>query len=585
MFFQRIKIFLPYLNAYRREIAIGLTALALTDLLGLTIPWLLKTVVDLLPQKPPSAVLIQYAGLLFLAASFVGLFRFGWRKYLFGSSRKIERDILNRLFAHFLTLDKTFFQTWRVGDLMSRATNDLRAVRDFMGLGLLLLLDSVISIVACVSLMVYINPKLTLYTMLPLPIVTILFYKFSSSISRRHLAVQEHLAKISSMVQENLAGIRVIHAYVQEEYEKQKFEELNREYLKKNMSLTQLFGLFTPSLVFLMGVAVLISLWLGAKAVIAEEMTLGSFVAFNGYLMMMSWPVMGIGYMFNLSQKGLTAMGRLEEVLTIQPRVGSRPPRQTDREIQGEIEFRNLCFTYPGETRFGLRDINLQFPKGTCTAILGAVGAGKTTLVQLIPRIFDCQSGTLLIDGESVRDIPLSNLRRSIGYVDQGPYLFSTSIKNNIAFGRDGGADEEEILQVVQIAALTPDLSTFPQGLETLVGERGVSLSGGQKQRIALARALLRKPKILILDDAFSSLDVETEETILKNIGNYIHGMTTIIVTHRLSTIRHVDQIAVMENGGIIERGTHADLLQHRGYYYKIFKDQALAREMNIYMP
>ncbi|MFQ5717565.1 MAG: ABC transporter ATP-binding protein, partial [Nitrospinales bacterium] len=436
----------------------------------------------------------------------------------------------------------------------------------------------------CLSFMIYINPKLTLYAMLPLPMVTLLFYKFSSSISRRHLAVQEHLAKISSMVQENLAGIRVIHAYVQEEYEKRKFEELNREYLKKNMSLTQLFGLFTPSLVFFVGIAVLISLWLGAKAVIAEEMTLGSFVAFNGYLMMMSWPVMGIGYMFNLSQKGLTAMGRLEEILTVQPRVDSRPPRQTDREIQGEIEFRNLRFTYPGETGFGLRDINLKIPKGTRAALLGMVGAGKTTLVQLIPRIFDCQGGTLLIDGKPVRDIPLSNLRRGIGYVDQGPYLFSTSIKNNIAFGR-GDAAEEDILQVVQIAALTPDISSFPQGLETLVGERGVSLSGGQKQRIALARALLRKPKILILDDAFSSLDVETEETILKNIGNYIRGMTTIIVTHRLSTIRHVDQIAVMENGEIIERGTHADLLQNGGYYHKVFKSQALAREMNIYMP
>lgn len=583
MFFNRIKTFLPYLIAYRREISIGAAALLLTDVAGLVIPWLLKTVIDLLPEKPSSQTLIYYAGLLFLAAAFQGLFRYGWRRYLFGPSRKIEFDILNQLFDHFLTLDIPFYQNQKVGDLMSRATNDLRAIRDFLGLGLLILLDAVVMIVSCLCLMVYINPTLTFYCLLPLPLITLLFYKFSHAIARQHLIVQEHLAKIASMVQENLAGIRVLHAYVQEENEKRKFDGLCGEYLKKNMVLTKLFGLFTPSLVFVVGVAALISLWLGAGLVIADEMTLGSLVAFNGYLMMLSWPMMGIGYVFNLSQKGLSAMGRLEEIFSAKSLVADCRPEGASRKIQGAIEFRGLQFTYPGEIRFGLHDINLKVEKGAHIALIGTIGAGKTTLVQLIPRMFDPQGGSLLIDGTPIQEISLHQLRSSIGYVDQDPYLFSTSIKNNIAFGRDD-ASEEEIQEVVRLAGLTPDLPSFSEGLDTLVGEKGVALSGGQKQRIALARTLLRKPEILILDNAFSSLDVETEETVLKNIKGYIQGMTTIIVTHRLSTIRNVDQIYVMEKGRIVESGTHSDLVRSGTYYQRVYKSQMLAREMEILM-
>lgn len=584
MFFKRIKPFLPYALAYRRQNAIGILALLLTDMIGLAIPWLLKQVIDLLPSKPSSGQLISYAGALFFAAAMQGVFRFGWRKYLFGPSRYIEFDILNQLYNHFLALDKSFYQRQKVGDLMSRATNDLRSIREFFGLGLLVFVDAFVVIVSCLSLMTYINPILTSYALLPLPVVSLLFYGFSKAISIQHRVVQEHLSKISSMVQENLAGIRVLHAFVQEENEKRKFDVLNREYLQKNMRLTKLFGIFNPSLSFVVGIAALISLWIGGKAVISEEMTLGAFVAFNGYLMMLSWPMMAIGFVFNLSQKGLSAMKRLHEILSVNPlvfdRAGAVEPEQV---IEGEIEFRRVSFAYPGTGAPTLREISLQISKGHSIAVLGMVGAGKSTLVQLVPRLFDPQEGEVLVDGRPVREISLSVLRRSIGYVDQEPYLFSTSIKENIALGCESATDAQ-IDRIVHIAGLEPDLAVFPQGLATLVGERGVSLSGGQKQRIALARALLRKPVILILDDAFSSLDVETEEKILKNIKEVIRGMTTILVTHRLSAVRQVDRIVVMEQGRIVEQGGHAELLGGNGYYRKVYRNQMLAREMEIIM-
>jgi len=583
VFFKRFKSFWPYFAAYRRQLLIGTVALILTDLVGLAIPWLLKNVIDLLPDKPSNQVLISYAGALALAACFQGLFRFGWRKYFFEPARKIEFEILNRLFDRFLILDQPFFLSHKIGDLMSRATNDLRAARDFIGLGLLIAVDCLVVIVCSLTLMIVINPSLTLSCLLPLPLVPFLFYQFSASIGRQHKIVQEHLAQISSRVQENLAGIRALHAYVQEENEKRKFRELSREYLEKNMKLTRLFGVFSPLLIFIVGLSALISLWIGGKAVISEEMTLGAFVAFNGYLMMLSWPMMGMGYIFNLAQKGLSAMNRLDEVFASNPQLIESPPAQNEPPVEGAIEFRNLCFSYPEKSGFELKDINLKIEAGSQVAIIGMIGAGKTTLVQLIPRLYDPQSGGVWIGGKPTREIPLAALRESIGFVDQAPYLFSTSLRNNVVFGRER-ATEEEIETVIQIAGLAPDLSNFPQGLETEVGEKGVSLSGGQKQRVALARALLKKPKTLILDDSFSSLDVETEEKILQNMKQYLQGTTTLILTHRLSTVRHADRIFVLEKGQIIERGNHSDLMDHGGYYQKIYKSQELAQEMEIYL-
>lgn len=570
------------MRKYRREMTMGLAALLIADLSALLTPWLLKMVVDELPKGPSRLDLAGFGGMLFAVATVQALSRFGWRKFLFGSSRKVEVDISNKLFSHFLSLDKVWFLRQRVGDLLSRATNDLRAVRDFVGLGLLILIDCVVVIVSCVGLMLWINPQLTLVVLVPLPILSILFYKFIPEIGRRHEAVQEHLAKITSHVQENLAGIRVLHAFVQEETEKRKFDELNREYIQKNLRVTRLFGIFTPSLMFTVGVAAMISLWIGGKAVIAEEMTLGSFVAFNGYLLMLSWPMMGIGYVINLTQKGQAAMGRIQEIFSAQAGIADNDEQgKPINALKGEIEFRGLSFAYPHAEQESLRDIRLKIPNGQILAVVGVIGSGKSTLVQLIPRLYEAPQDTLFIDGHSIREIPLSVLRKNIGYVDQEPYLFSATIRENIAFGKDEATDEE-IDEVVKKAGLLADLTRFPDGLETVVGERGVSLSGGQIQRVALARALLTRPNILVLDDAFSSLDAETEEGILSNMKEFTRGVTTVIVSHRLSAVRKADRIVVMNDGCIVEDGTHEELMRLNGEYAQTYKNQAMAMAMEI---
>ncbi len=590
---KRIKAFIPYLLAYRWEVSIGIIALLATDFIGLVIPWILKNFIDLLPQKPSGSELAWYAGLLFLAAIGQGVSRFGWRKYLFGPSRKIEVDILNKLFRHLQSLDKTFFQNQKIGDLMSRATNDLRAVKDFLGLGLLVVLDAVVVIIAAVGLMITINPRLTMYALLPLPLLSILFFWFIKTIGIRHTAIQENLSRITSMVQENLAGIRVLHAFVQEEHEKKRFDDLNREHIVKNMGLAKLFGIFTPSLVLTTGIAGLITLWVGGKIVIADQLaiqsgevvenafTIGSFVAFNGYLLMLSWPMMAIGYVTNLSQKGLAAMDRIQEIFDARSSLVEETSSVTAKPIKGGIEFKDVTFSYPGEPDPVLKHIDFKIEPGRTVALIGMIGSGKSSFAQLIPRIFDAKDDSIFIDGQPIRKIPLDILRNHIAFVDQDPFLFSTSIRNNIAMGREGVTDEE-IDAMVRCVHLTPDLERWPQGLETVVGERGVSLSGGQKQRIALARTLIRNPKILILDDAFSSLDIETEAIILSNIRRITGSLTTLIITHRLTITHQVDQVLVVENGQIVERGRHEELMKTGGLYQRMFNNQALAREMEI---
>jgi len=570
------------MQKYRREMTAGIFALLMADFAALLIPLLLKLVVDELPKGPSRSDLMGFGGILLVVAFVQAISRFGWRKLLFGPSRKVETDISNNLFSHFLSLDKIWFLRQKTGDLMSRATNDLRAVRDFVGLGLLILIDCVVVIVCCVSLMIWINPSLTLVVLVPLPVLSILFWKFLPEMGRRHEVVQEHLAKITSHVQENLAGVRVLHAFVQEEAEKRKFDELNREYIQKNLSVTRLFGIFTPSLMLTVGVAAMISLWAGGKAVILQDMTLGSFVAFNGYLLMLSWPMMGIGYVTNLTQKGQAAMSRIQEIFSAQAGIcDSENNVKPITGLKGEIEFRGLDFFYPQRNQESLIDIRLKIPEGQVLAIVGMIGSGKSTLVQLIPRLYEAGQDMLFLDGHSIREIPLAMLRESIGFVNQEPYLFSATIRGNITFGVNEVADDE-INEVVRKAGLLADMNRFPDGLGTIVGERGVSLSGGQIQRIALARALLTRPKILVLDDAFSSLDAETEEDILSVIKEFTRGVTTVIVSHRLSAVRKADRIVVMNNGKIVEDGTHDKLMLLNGEYARSFKSQALAMEMEI---
>ena len=559
--------------------AIGIAALIITDSMTLVVPWLIKEFIDVLPGKPSSELLLKYVFLLLGVSLFLVAGRYGWRVYMFGASRKIEFDILNRLFEHLLILDRTWYLKQKTGDIMSRATNDLRAVREFFGLGVLILIDAVFVIFAAVGMMSWINFDLMLKVFLPLPIISFLFFYFVKEIGKRHKAVQEHLALITGQVQENLAGIRVLHSFVQEENEKTKFAQLNNEYINKNLAVTRIFGIFTPTMVFILGVAAMLSLWMGGKAVIAGSMTLGSFVAFNGYLMLLSWPMMGIGYVFNLTQKGMAAMGRIQEIFVSQSEIKPAPEGTGTLVEVGDIEFQGLKFSYPGEDTLSLKGIDIKIFQGQTLGVVGVIGSGKTTLAQMLLRFYDPTAGVLLIGGRPIKEI--HRLRDSIGYVSQEPFLFSMSIRDNIVLGRVSATDRE-LEEIVRIAGLKKDVERFPHRLDTLIGERGVSLSGGQKQRVALARALIKKPEILILDDAFSHLDSETEEEILENIQGQLRQTTTLIISHRLSAVRGADQIIVMDAGQIIEQGNHASLVRAGGVYANLFQNQLLAREMEI---
>ena len=559
--------------------AIGIAALIITDSMTLVVPWLIKEFIDVLPGKPSSELLLKYVFLLLGVSLFLVAGRYGWRVYMFGASRKIEFDILNRLFEHLLILDRTWYLKQKTGDIMSRATNDLRAVREFFGLGVLILIDAVFVIFAAVGMMSWINFDLMLKVFLPLPIISFLFFYFVKEIGKCHKAVQEHLALITGQVQENLAGIRVLHSFVQEENEKTKFAQLNNEYINKNLAVTRIFGIFTPTMVFILGVAAMLSLWMGGKAVIAGSMTLGSFVAFNGYLMLLSWPMMGIGYVFNLTQKGMAAMGRIQEIFVSQSEIKPAPEGTGTLVEVGDIEFQGLKFSYPGEDTLSLKGIDIKIFQGQTLGVVGVIGSGKTTLAQMLLRFYDPTAGALLIGGRPIKEI--HRLRDSIGYVSQEPFLFSMSIRDNIVLGRVS-ATARELEEIVRIAGLKKDVERFPHRLDTLIGERGVSLSGGQKQRVALARALIKKPEILILDDAFSHLDSETEEEILENIQGQLRQTTTLIISHRLSAVRGADQIIVMDAGQIIEQGNHASLVRAGGVYANLFQNQLLAREMEI---
>ncbi|MBT5471835.1 MAG: ABC transporter ATP-binding protein, partial [Nitrospina sp.] len=415
----------------------------------------------------------------------------------------------------------------------------------------------------------------------PLPFISILFFSFVKEIGKRHKVVQEHLSKITERVQENLTGIRVLHAFVQEENEKQKFNQLNQEYIQKNLRVTQIFGVFTPTMIFSIGLAGMISLWMGGRAVIAEEITLGSFVAFNGYLMLLSWPMMGIGYVFNITQKGFVGMERINEVLFSKSTIAEKGEGGEEIPDNGNVELTHVTFGYPGQTEINLDNVNLKIISGQTLGVVGVIGSGKTTLAQMLLRFYDPLSGDICISGKSIREFALKDLRNYIGYVSQEPFLFSTSIRNNIALGREN-ATESEIEKIVTLTGLNSDLDQFPDHLETLIGEKGVTLSGGQKQRIALARALLKSPKLLILDDSFSNLDSEMEEKLLQNLNENFKSTTKIIISHRLSTIRNANEIVLLDRGAIRERGNHSELIKMGGVYANLFQNQELAREMEI---
>jgi len=553
-----------------------------TDVGGLAIPWLTKDALDTYLAGPERTVTLwKYPALIVLAAGVQVIFRYFWRTHLFGFSRHIEWDFRNAIVAHLQRLPLSYFTHTKTGDLMSRLTNDMVSFREMLGMGVMAVIDAAFVIVTSLLLMVVIDPWLTLWSLLPLPSITILVLLIGNRIFERYRDVQRHLSTLSTFVQENLAGIRVVQAYVQEENQQRHFDGLSREYQAINLDLVKRWGYVSPVMTVLSGLAATIVLWLGGRKVAMGTMSLGELVGFYGYLGMLTWPMLAIGYVINLYQRGSAALARLLEILDAPVAAGYQTPGTAAvSRVRGAIEFRNLSFRYTPEGPPVLQDIALSIPAGTWCGVVGDTGAGKSTLVSLLPRLYEPPPGTLFIDGIELRDLPLPTLKQAIGYVAQDIFLFSETIRENILFG-NGGATSEDLETAAELAQLTSSIQQFTQQFDTVLGERGVRLSGGQKQRTALARAIIKNPPILILDDAFSSVDVETEERILEQLKGFMRGRTAILISHRISTVMEADQIVYLKDGRIVERGSHEELLTLRGHYYHLYRRQLLTRELD----
>jgi ATP-binding cassette, subfamily B, multidrug efflux pump len=560
----------------------GILSLIATDLAGMALPWLIKEGIDTaLAKNLTPGFSLKYPLLILGAAALQGCFRYFWRINIHGFSRRCEADLRDRVFTHLQKLPVSYFQHTKTGDLMSRLTNDVQAVRELMGFGSLAIVDAMVVIVFSLSLMITINPWLTLWSMLAMPLITVVVRFFGRAIFRRSRDTQEQLSILSATVQENLSGIRVVQAYAQEQNQIQNFSRISSDYRRKTMWLATLWGIFWPLMQVLSGVAAAIVLWLGGRQVLQGAMTLGEFVAFNGYLAMLTWPLMAVGYVVNQYQRGTAALSRLCEVLDAptSPRYQPTNVSLAPAPIHGSIEFRNLTFSYNPNYDAVLRGVTLKIPPGTTCGIVGETGSGKSTLVNLLLRLFEPPSGTVFIDGTDIKSFPIRRLEDAIGFVSQDIFLFSGSVRDNILFGVDNG-EVNTVEDAAHIAQLMPAIQSFRARFDTVIGERGVRLSGGQKQRTALARAIIKNPPILILDDAFSSVDVETEEEILRQLKHFMTGRTTLLISHRISTVRDADLIVYLRGGEIIEQGRHEELLARRGAYAKLYARQSLAREV-----
>ena len=613
-----------YLRKYRFKLWIGVVCIIFSNLAATIPPLILKTAIDRLHESISSERLLIFGLLILLFAILEGIFLFLMRKIMIGVSRYLEYDLRNDLFAHLLGLTRTYYQNHKTGDIMSRATNDLSAVRMMLGPGIMYSVNTIVRLAIVLFLMLRISLFLTLFALVSIPMVSLAVRYFGGVIHRRFEKIQEAFSEISSRVQENLAGARVIKAFVQEQSEIEQFKRLNQEYIHRNLQLIRVWGTFYPMLGTLLGLGGVFVLWMGGRQVIAGRITLGDFVAFNVYLGMLSWPMIALGWVINMVERGTASLGRINRIFEVRPEIWDesvkiQEPTQSleepqaqeqgfasqqisaeDRlardaseltpagptvprvsfpppEIRGEIEFRKLTFANNGHSI--LKDISLRIPPGATFAIVGETGAGKTTLVNLLARIFDYTEGEICIDGRPLRDYPLFTLRSCIGYVPQETFLFSDTIAHNIAFGTPQ-ATEVEIVEAARLAHLLSDVAEFPKKFDTVIGERGITLSGGQQQRTAIARALIRNPKILILDDALSSVDTVTEERILNALREVMRDRTSILISHRVSTVKFADQIIVLKNGSIAEKGTHDELLQQGGYYADLHQKQLLEEEL-----
>ena len=578
---KNLKPLWPYLSKYRATLFWGAITVLFNNGLWVLSPQVVRRAVDDLNHNGVThqKILIFSALLVGLALS-KGVFQFLTRWLVIGVSREIEYDLRNDLFRHLESLSYSHYQKNRTGDIMARATNDLNAVRMLLGPAIMYTANTLVFTAVALVFMWRISPKLTLYAFAPLPLASIVVQYFGRRIHERFEKIQAQFSDISARAQENFSGARVVRAYAQEEAEIALFETSNQEYVTRSLPLARLTGMLWPTLEMLLGFALVLVLWLGGREVLMHKISLGDFVAFNTYIVMLTWPIIALGWVINIFQRGTASMGRINEILVAQPEITDAavaPNLKQTQTLGGEIEFRHLDFSYDGVPV--LKDINLVIPAGSSLAIVGPTGSGKTTLVSLLPRIYDAQPGSLLIDGRPIREYPLETLRRNIGFVPQETFLFSDSVRENIAFGVETASDEQ-VRSAAEAANIATDIAGFPEGYSTMVGERGITLSGGQKQRSAIARAIIRDPRILVLDDALSSVDTYTEEKILNHLREVMRDRTTIFISHRVSTVRSADRIAVLHEGRVVELGTHEELLGRNGYYTDLYNKQLLEEEL-----
>lgn len=567
------KILLPLVKRYTAYYVLGLLALVLTNAGELYIPQLIKQATNLIAGGSFSLsalgrLVLMMAGI----AAMVAFFRFGWRYFIHGASRRIERDLREKVFQHLLSLSSSFYQKMRTGDIMARSSNDMRAVRMASGMALVAFIDGIFLSVAILIILFAQFPKLALITIIPLPFITIIVLLGGKVIGRRFKAVQEGFSRLSEYVQETLTGIRVIKSFVKESWAERNFNIRNDDNLSRNMQLVRIWGLFFPLITFISGLSMLFLLYFGGRAVIMNEFTPGDFMAFMSYLTMLRWPVMGLGFTINMLQRGAASLERINEILNEEPEITSGP-KTIESSPAGGLKVEGLSFSYQEEGPPILQDISFEVPQGTSLGILGRTGSGKSTLVRLIPRLLDPPAGTIFIGDDDIRDFQLPELRAAIGIVPQDSFLFSADIRDNIAFGQPDSSDEE-VQRAAEVSTISRELETFPHGWNTEVGERGVTLSGGQKQRIAISRAMMIDPELLIFDDALASVDAETEEKILEAFLKVRRGRTNVLVAHRVSTLRHADHIIVLDGGRIVQQGSHTDLAETPGLYQDIYRLQ-----------